>query len=386
MRVIAVFLVWLAATAAHAEKRAAVIVASLGSQPGAVQRVRTDLATAGLVVVGSDATRKVLEGDVSVEADLAPLEALLQAAQESYEGFDLGDALSKLQELDERTRVVDATPALRALLSRRYLLSGLVWSHSGKDQAAITDFRLAHQLSPTRQELERGLFRPSVVAAYARAVAQDQRAPRVRLRIAVDPANAVIWVDGAPLASTREVGRGPHWVEVSAPGYQPHRQVLDAESTTTVEAMLVPLEGAERLASLRRAVIAADSLSAGAADALASALEAGLVVLLRPGSAGAEALVHRRGSTEVASWVVVGTAPYLAAIGTAKGRDAPPLAAATTSTAAQDSSAPWYKEWWGLSLLAGGGAVVATTLFFVLASDSGADSARIEQWCFNQCN
>jgi hypothetical protein len=134
-----------------------------------------------------------------------------------------------------------------------------------QDRPALAALRVAARLEPERAELDPALHAPSIVAAWARARAENAAAgtvlvvvePRI---VGVHPSTPVeLVVDGVvrPVENRLvSLATGPHLVTMRAPGCRPVSQIVDvvAESgplATTLQPADAPAKRAAAVAALR---------------------------------------------------------------------------------------------------------------------------------------
>ncbi len=275
------------------------------------------------------------------------LVAALDAALADYAAFRFADALFKL---DALARLADARGGGeldQRQLSEIYLYRGLSRLEVGPAEAAWDDLVRAARLDPTRV-IDPARFAPRVVAAYRRAAAEASQLPRAALEVVV-PADAVVRVDGHPLAGDTSVTLGPHFVRVTAAGYEPWAGVVTVAGT------------AERLqpALHRYEPPDADRLLALVRDRAPARVLAGAVVRAEPGWRFAARELTPADGKVVSGSALIDGSPVAVTVERVVARLLP---AEPAPAAAGIAPKPLYRRWW-VWAVAGG---VAATLAVVV--------------------
>lgn len=163
--------------------------------------------------------------DASEPAAAPPsLAPALQAAMADYAAFRFADALFRL---DEVARLADARGGGDLddrQLSQIYLYRGLSRLEVGPADAAWDDLVRAARLDPSRV-IDPARFPPRMVSVWRRAQAEAAELPRASLEVE-RPADATLIVDGREATTPASVIVGPHFVRVTAPGYEPWAAVV----------------------------------------------------------------------------------------------------------------------------------------------------------------
>lgn len=375
------------ATAADAKPRSTAIADLNLRQPISSQlinKVRADLSLSGYTLNEKAAFLRELQGAMVLKPGLAEAAMHLRNAQESYEEFKLERALAGLQTVDSILFDAASGDKERKLLAQRYLLAGLIRVAQSQRDKAINDFRLAHRLKPSLEQLDAGSHRPSVVTLYADAVRQNRNAKAAKLVRAWEPSAAQLYVDGLLLGKSGKVTQGPHILSLQADGYQGKSLALSLAAATTHKVELVQLTQAQRLRTLRIAAATGEQDDTSNLSRLADLVAVDTLVLVRGGSQGPSAALYDRGSASLSAWVQIGSVRWQSLLTPEEsGGGAMKLEVARQDTPTH----PWFRQWWGGGLIVGGTALVGTAIYFALsAGDSANSEATIDQWCFGSCN
>jgi len=160
-------------------------------------------------------------------------QSLLEEAWVFYFQFDYGRATGVLGESKNLLLSTPGDSGFRTqLMFELLLLSGIVARASG-DESYINDFKGAAALDPHR-ELSNEKYSPENITIYRRVRNDLLKGGQVPFFIEGNPTDAVVVVDGEELAAeSADTGHlilpGNHFIEVSAPGYEPWGLSLDAE-------------------------------------------------------------------------------------------------------------------------------------------------------------
>jgi hypothetical protein len=207
---------------------------------------------------------------------LALARTAFQEGLDGYSHLRLDQAQEAL--LRARAAFVDASaaPAYSDLRSLHVYL-GVVALNLGQADAADASFRQALFLSPGFQ-LNREVFPPSVVDAYAESRRKISAGARGTMRVESDVKGALIVIDGVPKGTTprviADIPEGTHYLEVRAPGTLPVLQTADVQANLETP-VVVSLKSTA--APLRQ--LWSDSRGDGGATAIARILQVDRVVL-----------------------------------------------------------------------------------------------------------
>jgi hypothetical protein len=193
--------------------------------------------------------RAWLEDVVEAEPDPhVAARAAIADADDRFLKFDLDGALDKLataeRTLETATFIAETRDMLRHIVVRRAEIE----LAAKRTPRADGWLRLAVRLGAT--ELDSKRFPPAVRARHEQALKAEKAAPRIRARIATNPADSVTCVDGAVYDG--ELVAGEHYLCLASPGYQSKilRQTITGD--VKLELVALPLERAGR--SLRAAL------------------------------------------------------------------------------------------------------------------------------------
>jgi hypothetical protein len=148
----------------------------------------------------------------------------LEAAKADYARFAFPDAITRLDALQRSADAHGGGDLDARQLSEIFLYRGLSRLETGAADAAWDDLVRAARLDLARI-MDPASFPPRAVNAYKRAVAEAAQLPQVELEVKA-PADAVVRVDGAPIAGVAGVMLGQHFIAVSAEGYEPWAGVV----------------------------------------------------------------------------------------------------------------------------------------------------------------
>jgi hypothetical protein len=162
-----------------------------------------------------------------------------------------------------RAKIDEARAALAPLLgsaaaapalAEAEFLDGWIALEEKRGADAAARFRLTRALEPRRDALDPDAYLPRLVRAYEEAVAAKPRP--VGLALVVRPARASVRIDGVRVEPVPgRVPAGRHYITATAVGYRPRTwSGKIAGSKTAVSIELEPLDPAERIAALRRAL------------------------------------------------------------------------------------------------------------------------------------
>jgi hypothetical protein len=293
-------------------------------------------------------TLRILELDHSrprFTLDLSPVER-------AYASFDYRGAETllarALAEVLSHARGIELRRSVREISVWR----AVVQTAEDRSQDAERSFRLALALKPGLQ-LDAAIYPPPVLHAL-----EEARKPSAQLgslKLAVEPRDAVVEIDGAP-APSGEIPAGEHLLTVTHPGRAWLVQLIEIREAQ-VTALDVQLKAEPTLEATRRLterIRAAKDTAArvAAAASLGSHLGGRRVVLL-------EAIDSRRARLRAVEAESEDTMKPLAFDGTITGEvtrliEQAQLGDGVTSQAAGD----WYEQWWlwaALGVVAAGG-------------------------------
>ena len=164
---------------------------------------------------------------VATAPKASPLAPALEAAKDAYARFAFPDAIARLDELQRLADARGGGELGGRQLSEIFLYRGLARLETAGAEAAWDDLVRAARLDPARV-LDPARFPPRAASAFSRAVAEATAVPRAQLVVDA-PAGAVVRVDGESAAGGA-VTLGPHFVSVTALGYEPWAGVVSVAS------------------------------------------------------------------------------------------------------------------------------------------------------------
>jgi hypothetical protein len=208
---------------------------------------------------------------------------------------DAAAGLALVGEAEAELLAVATRPDVVVALADVAITLGEASVDRGDESAAAERFLLAVRLVPGRTTLDPGLYRPSIVKRYVKAVKlhakKTPKARRARLDVTTEPPGAEVWIDGrsagvTPLALD-EIDVGDHYITLTIDGRAARgaRVALSAPGT----ALAYDLGAAHASASLETL---RERLAAGGAGD-AAWLESALALA---GAIGASTLVVVRGT------------------------------------------------------------------------------------------
>ncbi len=258
--------------------------------------VGADAAAVADVEAAAVAAGAVVDVDACVGKDGAVVEGVAGDRERARRA--LADARARFRELDfdAAQREIDAARAELLRLDRpddhRELVvdvlvtaATIAFAKDPNDTRPLRDLRLASRLEPSRAELDPGLHRPTVVAAWTAAREQNAAAPSAFIAVAprVVGARVVaeVVVDGVvrvPDGGRLRLAHGPHLITLRGPGLVGRSVVVDvAADTTPLAVVLAPAD-----APARRAAAAVRAATDDAALRDLSALCDAQVVIVLP--------------------------------------------------------------------------------------------------------
>ncbi len=378
MRVLVVVLLLSAMSSAKAGAETALIVDVSGTSTDSSalhKLIHKDVLLAGYSQSNDAALRDAMVAPLPAAETWSFEEGQLEAAEKSYERFELKASIGHLESFDASWRNKSSSAKGQRLLSKRYLLGGLVRFAQGEKDKARDNFRLSHRLAPKITRLAASQYRPAVVKLYDEAVQANTTAGVAHLVQDWSPSSARLFVDGIA-SEPSTVLTGPHLLSLEAPGYTRASFVKFLTAETKLVAKLEKIGRVARLLELRRGALRADTTNL---RALASATGVPTLVLFKHSDAGPLGAVYREVEGSLSPWVAIGSMRWRAAL------DRTPADSTELVASTPKRSRSWYKTWWGGGLLAaGGGAALGATLY-LLFSPSDGDSATIDEWCFGSC-
>lgn len=158
---------------------------------------------------------------------------LIEESRELYYRFDYEGADEVLGESRDLLLSTHGDSGFRSqLLFEASVMRGLVARALGSKRY-VDDFKEAVSLDPQR-ELSSEQYSPETISLYLRVRKDLLGDGPVPLGIEGSPADAAVLVDGVPWSAgpdkaAREVLPGIHFIEASAPGYEPWGQSLTAQ-------------------------------------------------------------------------------------------------------------------------------------------------------------
>lgn len=354
-----------------------------------IESLRLGIANEGMVALDDADLVAALEQPLAARGSIDAALVALAAAKEAYAGFEYDAALAALARVDKALGELPTTDKVLEVAADRHLLAGLIHAGRNAEARAMESFRVVSRIDPDRAELDRGVYAPALVDLYRRALASD--VGRVDVELAVSPAGAELWLDGARLPAGRRalagVDIGLHRVAVTAPDHR--GQVKMIEITPRSRRVVVTLEAmstAERIRDVRRQLARAD-VAASAWQAAAARLSrlagAGLLVMVRPARGdGFEAAIFRPATGRLGSWIPVPSARFFSALHPPVRREVPAGALRGDADRATDDRS-WYQTWWGKGLIVGAGVLAVGGVVYAVTA-SGDDGVDIGGWCFGQ--
>ncbi len=371
----------IASGSASAESEVALIVdldANDESNSLVLERVRRDLHLAGYARTDDEMLRQSMVGPLPGAADWSAEEAQLANAEDAYESFELPKAIAALDSFDRGWKGKPSTAKGIRLLSKRYLLGGLVRFAEGNRDKARDNFRLSHRLAPSVLHLDRSQYRPALVTLFEEAVKANQAAVVIRFRPDFEPAFSKLFVDGRLHRRGSAMLAGPHLLSVEAPGFE--RAILVKMLAANTK-LVVRLQKTGRLAMLHQLRRDARTLTLEALGTLTAEAGVHSLVLLRRGTGSRTGAVYRHGERSLTQWAVLGSAEWQSALSQRASHKNTLVGPHPTS----QGNAAWYKTWWGGGLLVVGGSAIVGSTLFLLLSPSDSSSTTIGEWCFENC-
>jgi hypothetical protein len=346
------------------------------------------------VDLGDGPARRALEAPLDPESSpeseaVARADTLLARAREAFAGFEYDTALSELRQTEVLLRGLVPHPQVIRALADMNLIEGLVRLGQGDTDRALEAFRLVRGLDPAQDTLDKGTFRPQVVALYEQAGKAEEAT--AKLNVTSEPAGATVWVDGqsvgpAPLVSP--VAPGAHYVLVVLEGHLPRGEKvrLGQGGETSVPMLLSRLPAEEQARSVRASLlesVAPQDQWRRAAARLCDAVSVDVVVLFRQredqqiehavyeskSGALSEWTFHAQGRTFVSTLPRASTSPLVVAgpVSVSHTDMLPPV----TDDRTRPPPARWYRTWWGTAAIIG--TVVLTTSVVLVATQPDSD-------------
>jgi len=229
--------------------------------------------------------------------ELAELQALFDQALAVFRSVDQADSAEHFGALIERLSepAGDGEEARRQLLALSHAYRAEVRFNLGEREAAAEDLRAALRASPAF-ELDASLVSPKLAELFA--AARDEVTGT--LEVAVEPADAVVLLDGERAAGLAGAGpvrllAGVHLLEARRPGFAPFVEELEL-AAGAAEAREIALERTSAtlrlVADVPGAEVLVDGRPAGVTAAFAAAGEAGAAVETAEAAGPAELFVE----------------------------------------------------------------------------------------------
>ena len=275
---------------AHARTGRRLLLAVDGANP-VRQALAQNLAARGTRVIFPP---HIAAGAPPFAERIASVAPALEAAKKLYYNAQFAEAAAKTRALLMVHTVDLALAGELALLRELRLWTGIALARVGDRTGALEAF--AEAITLAQNPLDATAFPPEVLGAFSVAARQLAKAPKGLLRLAVEPRNAKVAVDGRPLSSPEaRLPAGHHWVVVRALGYLP--QVQRVAVPATVDLKLERASTAQlrmQLAELRRRgrLSLSDPTIVAALGRLRSVSHA-LVAEQQPGAGATSTLVLR---------------------------------------------------------------------------------------------
>ncbi len=361
---------------ARADSEVALIVdLDANAEPNALllERVRRDLHLAGYARSDDEMLRGAMVDALPSAADWSAQEAQLASAELAYESFKLSKAIGALDSFDRSWKEKPSTAKGIRLLSKRYLLGGLVRFAEGNKNKARDNFRLSHRLAPSVLHLDRSQYRPALVALFGAAVKANLDSVVIQFRPDFEPAAARLFVDGRLHKQGSPMLAGPHLLSVEAPGFE---RAIFVKMLAANTKLVVRLQETGRIAKLHQLRRGARTLALEVLGRLAQDSGVSALVLLRRGSGA----VYRHEEGSLTKWAVVGSAEWQSALS----QLAPHRKTFGVHAESRRTDA-WYMTWWGGGLLVVGGSAIVGSALFLLLSPSDSSDTTIGEWCFENC-
>ena len=159
-------------------------------------------------------------------------QVLLDEAWAFYYQFDFDRAIEVLNQANELLSTPGDSGFRTRLMFEVLLVSGIVARAAG-DKRYLIDFKRAAALDPAR-ELPSERYSPEIIAIYSRIRSELLSGEQVSLLVDGTPADASVLIGGEEPGKVSQdtqylVFPGKHFIEASAPGYEPWGLTLDAE-------------------------------------------------------------------------------------------------------------------------------------------------------------
>jgi hypothetical protein len=156
--------------------------------------------------------------------------SILSGAWDAYYSFDYDGAIALLKQMGELISIPGDTSLRADLAFEMFILEGMVLrAREGKGHGAL--FARAAALAPDR-DLPEERYSPETIAIYKRVRKEVSNEARASLQVTGSPADTAVIVDGkqrGTLTDTLPIPTGRHYVELTAPGYEPWYGVMDAD-------------------------------------------------------------------------------------------------------------------------------------------------------------
>lgn len=159
-------------------------------------------------------------------------QVFLEKAWALYYQFDFDQAIEILTQAEELLSTPGDSGFRTHLMFEVLLLRGIVARAAG-DKNYLKDFKRTVALDPAR-ELPSERYSPEIITIYSRIRNEILTGEQVSLFVDGTPVDASVLIAGKkPGEVTQDTGflvlPGKHFIDVSAPGYEPWGQTLDAE-------------------------------------------------------------------------------------------------------------------------------------------------------------
>ncbi|MDT8396710.1 MAG: PEGA domain-containing protein [bacterium] len=158
---------------------------------------------------------------------------VLSEAWDAYYGFEYDRALRSLKRMRELVSIPGDTSLRADLAFEMYILEGMVLrAREGKGHGV--PFARAAALDMER-ELPEERYSPGTVEQYLRVRREVSGGAKAFLKVTGSPADMAVIVDGkqtGALNSTLELPPGGHYIELTAPGYEPWYGVVEMDRLT----------------------------------------------------------------------------------------------------------------------------------------------------------
>jgi hypothetical protein len=163
-----------------------------------------------------------------------PATAALERARKAYKSLDMDTARSELAAAEAACLEGGGCGACLELLFDAHLLLGAIAASLEQDDVAAAEFVTAHAALPSRV-VDPRRFPPKIVGAFNRACADAERQAPLAVRLAAEPADASLWVNGSSIRAGADVPVRSRrvYVEARLVGHAPRCEAVEAAAAPT---------------------------------------------------------------------------------------------------------------------------------------------------------